>query len=357
MSFQLKKPDGNGHIVFSPIFCAPGTLGFFGEGYPWHRYAKLAGMTFKGTSFVAKTATLNFNEGNMPLKKDGLTPKEIKPKCIEVYPRSGHMLNAVGLSNMGFWKMFFDGRWQRIRDPFMLSFMPKGKTLEDKIKECQGLVHDFLFQYFNRPYGCFSSEFALQVNFACPNTGEDPATFVTELNAILETFQPLRQVGIPIVVNLNAFVPVQALLNAEHLCDAFWIANTVPWGTPGIEWKEFCVGMDAKGYVSPLRARGIPADGGLSGPLCLKFTINKVDEAVAAGVNRPIIAGNGIQHPDDVDILRLAGASAVAIGAVALVRPWRTGQIIARALDVFDKPANANLKQTLYLVGKQRSAA
>ena len=352
MKFLLKKPNGSGHIAFSPIFCAPGSLGFFGEGYPWHRVAKLAGMTFKGTTFVAKTATLKPLAGNMPLKKDGLTPQEIKPKCIEVYPQSGHVLNAVGLSNVGFWKLFHDGRWQARQEPFMLSFMPKGDSLEEKVSESAGFVHDFLFQYFHRPHGYFVSEFAIQVNFACPNTGSDPSTFIAEVDSVLEAFQPLREAGIPVVANFNALVPVQALLDAEHLCDAFWIANTIPWGTPGIEWKEFCAGMDAKGYVSPLKARGIPADGGLSGPLCLRFTIDKVDEAKAKGVNRPIIAGNGIQKPEDVDILRLAGASAVAIGSVALVRPWQTRPIISRALELWEKPMNADLKQTLFLVGK-----
>ncbi|MFB0964546.1 MAG: hypothetical protein QMC36_02450 [Patescibacteria group bacterium] len=356
MKFLLKKPDGSGHIAFSPIFCAPGSLGFFGEGYPWHRLAKMAGMTFKGTTFVAKTATFQPLKGNMPLKADGLTPKEIKPKCIEVYPASGHVLNAVGLSNAGFWGLFHRGRWQQRREPFMLSFMPKGDSLAEKVKESAGFAQDFLFQYFNRPNGRFSADFAIQVNFACPNTGSDPSSFIAEVNSVLEAFQPLREVGIPVVSNFNALVPVQALLDAEHLCDAFWIANTIPWGTPGIDWKEFSVGMDEKGYVSPLKARGIPADGGLSGPLCLPFTIDKVDEAKAKGVRRPIIAGNGIQKPEDVDMLRLAGASAVAIGSVALVRPWQTRPIIARALELADKPVNDNLKQTLFLVEKSARA-
>lgn len=356
MKFHLKKPDGSGHIAFSPIFCAPGSLGFFGEGYPWHRFAKLAGMTFEGATFVAKTATLKPLVGNMPLKPDGLTPKELKPKCIEVYPASGHVLNAVGLSNVGFWKLFHEARWQERREPFMLSFMPKGDSIEEKVKECRGFVHDFLFQFFNRPHGCFAADFAIQVNFACPNTGADPASFIQEVDEILESMQELRAAGIPLVCNFNALVPVRALLDAEHLCDAFWIANTIPWGTPGIDWKEFSVGMDSKGFVSPLRARGIPADGGLSGPYCLKFTLEKLDEAKAKGVNRPIIAGNGIQNPDDVDLLRLAGASAVAIGSVALVRPWRTRAIIARAHDLWSKPVNADLQQTLYLVGKTPKA-
>ncbi|MDQ1344231.1 MAG: dh protein [Patescibacteria group bacterium] len=347
MSFILKKPHTTGSIAFSPIFCAPGALGFFREGYPWHRVAKLLGMTFEGTSFVAKTATLHPLVGNMPLKKDGLTPKEIKPKCIEVYPRSGHVLNAVGLSNMGFWKMFFDGRWQAMREPFMLSFMPKGNTVEEKVAECQGLVHDFLYQYYQRPYGRFSADFAWQVNFACPNTGTDPACFIAEVPDVLKAFQPLRLAGIPIVANFNALVPLKALLDAEDLCDAYWIANTIPWGTPGIDWTKFTSVFEDGKPVSPLRGRGIPADGGLSGPDCFHFTLAKLEEAVKAKVRLPIIAGNGLQEPDQVNLLRAAGASAIAIGSVALVRPWRTGAIIARAHEVFGNQAGSKRKTPL----------
>lgn len=356
MKFALEKPDGSGRIHYSPIFCAPGTRGFFGEGYPIHKLTRLAGMTFKGTSFVAKTATLKALKGNMPLKKDGLTPVEIAPKCIEAYPRSGHMLNAVGLSNVGFWKLFFDGRWQTLDEPFMLSFMPKGDALAEKADECRGWVHDFLFQYYERPHGRFAADFSIQINFACPNTGADPSTFLAEVGEILMAVQPLRQAGIPIVANFNAFVPVRALLDAEPLCDAFWIANTIPWGSPGIDWSPFAVGKDEKGWISPLKARGIPADGGLSGPLCLPFSVRKVDEAIAGGVKRPIIAGNGIQKPEDVELLRSAGASAVAIGVAAILRPHRTKSIISAAHRAFSEPFNHDLKRSLFLHEKPASA-
>ena len=338
MSFELKKPFREGSIAFSPIFCAPGTRGFFLEGYPWHNVAKLLGLTFKGTSFVAKTATLKPLAGNMPLKSDGLTPKEWKPKCVETYFASGHMLNAVGLSNAGFWKLFFDGRWQSLSEPFMLSFMPKGERLEEKLSECRGLVHDFLYQYYDRPCGCFASEFAMQINFACPNTGTDPSAFLSEVNAMLEAFAPLREAGIPLVANFNALVPLKVLFEAEKFCDAFWIGNTVPWGTTGIDWSLFAKGKGKQSWESPLRKRGIPADGGLSGPLCFQFTFDKVYEATESGIRLPIIAGNGVQTPKDVDLLRLAGASAVAVGTVALMRPWRMRAIINRALETFSDP-------------------
>lgn len=359
MTFFLAKPDGNGAIPYSPVFCAPGALGFFGEGYPWHRAAKFAGMTFEGVSFVAKTATLRPLEGNMPLKKDGLTPKELFPKCIKVYPRSGHMLNAVGLSNMGFWNMLSDGRWQNRRDPFMISFMPKGADLAAKLQECEEFVRGFMRHYLSGKYGIFSAEFSVQINFACPNTGENPLKFIVEVNDVGKVLQPLREAGIPLVANFNALVPVQALKDAEPFFDAFWIANTIPWGTPGIDWTKFASRIEDGKPVSPLRDRGIPADGGLSGPDCFKFTVEKLVEAKDSGVSRPIIAGNGLQSPEQVDVLRLAGASAVAFGSVALVRPKRTGPIIARALEVFSRTDSSGIGKSrprLVVVSSDKAA-
>jgi dihydroorotate dehydrogenase len=40
------------------------------------------------------------------------------------------------------------------------------------------------------------------------------------------------------------------------------------------------------------------------------------------------VAGNGIQSVSDVAYVREAGANAVAIGTVGMVRPWRMRSII-----------------------------
>jgi len=55
-------------IDFGPVWGASGVLGFFGEGYWYHRYWKPFGLNFSGVTFVAKTTTLKERSGNMPLK-------------------------------------------------------------------------------------------------------------------------------------------------------------------------------------------------------------------------------------------------------------------------------------------------
>src|SRR5687768_15371924 len=99
-------------IEFGPVFNAAGAQGFFGEGYPYHRWWKLMGLTFKGCGLVAKTTTLHQRPGNMPLQDDGITPQEWRPKCIVVRPLQGVVLNAVGLSGRGAKPLLDDGRWQ-----------------------------------------------------------------------------------------------------------------------------------------------------------------------------------------------------------------------------------------------------
>jgi dihydroorotate dehydrogenase len=140
------------------------------------------------------------------------------------------------------------------------------------------------------------------------------------------------ELGIPIVVNFNPVVPGQIMLTAaDHpACDALWIANTIPWGDPSVDWQAVY-----KSTESPLKRRGLPVPGGLSGPACLPVTIDKIKEARGLDIVKPIVAGNGIQSPADVQAVRQAGADAVAIGIVGLVRPWRMRRII-RAANRFD---------------------
>lgn len=83
------------------VFCAPGARGFYGEGYPFHRTSRRFGMTWDRTGFAAKTTTVEKRAGNLPLKDDGVTPRELIPRCIVVKWLSGHVLNAVGLSGPG----------------------------------------------------------------------------------------------------------------------------------------------------------------------------------------------------------------------------------------------------------------
>lgn len=318
-------------IEFGSVFCAPGTRNFFGEGYPFHRIWRLLGMNWRGTTFVAKTTTLHPNQGNMPLKDDGITPKEFLPKCIFVDFHSGHVLNAVGLSGKGARFLFGQWRWQPRTKSFGISFMAIGRTKEERLLELKEFTR--LLKYRLQE---FQAPIFLQLNFGCPNAGLS----LDELKAEIGTaFDIASQLDIPLVANFNPLVPVKvAVETANHPnCDALWIANTIPWGNEGIDWQEI-FGSDE----SPLTQRGFKSAGGLSGPACLQFVLEKLWQIRLAGVTKPIVAGNGIQTVSDVKKIFEAGASAIAIGTVAIVRPWRMRKIIEAGNTYFCQGVKTN---------------
>lgn len=309
---------------YGSVFCAPGALGFFGEGYPYHRMAKLLGMTWQDTGFVSKTIVYPPRPGNMLFRTDKLTPKErLIPRSIVVKPLSGHVLNAVGLSGPGAEWAFNTGRWQARTDAFMISFMSVAPTADERLAETKQFV-----ELFARHLPEFKGKVAVQANRACPNTGHPPEDFYEETSEMLNL---LGGLGIPVVVNYNPTVPGEVMkATADHeACDGLWFANTIPWGDPRINWQSIFGSSE-----SPLAKRNLPVSGGggLSGPACLPFAIERVLEARRLGITKPIVAGNGIQKPSDVQLVRKAGADAIAIGTVGMVRPWRMRSIVFEAM-------------------------
>jgi dihydroorotate dehydrogenase len=305
-------------IDFGHVLDASGVRGFFGEGYPYHRWLGPLGPDFAGATFVAKTTTLFATRGNMPLRDD-LSPRERKPRCVVVKPWKGAALNAVGLSGPGAAALIADGRWQRRTEPFFLSFMSKEKTADARLEELRCFVA-LLVAYLPS----FQAPLGLQLNFSCPNVGLRQDELAAEIRAALDVAADL---GVPLMPKLSVLAPIPVALDAARhpACDALCVSNTVPWGalSDRIDWK----GLFGS-HVSPLADLG---GGGLSGRPLLPLVVEWVREAVAAGVRAPINAGGGILRADDVDELVAAGADSVFIGTMAMLRPWRVRRTIRRA--------------------------
>lgn len=308
-------------IDFGCVLDASGTEGFFGEGY---LYQKALGINFSGATFVAKTMTLRPRAGNMRIREDGSLPwRPLRPDCIVVKPFKGVALNAVGLSNPGAESLLAQGKWQKRKDPFFLSFMAVGATREERMKELEEFI-DLLF-YFKKD---FRAPFGLQTNRSCPNVGLHPEKIVEETIDVLTAVSVL---DIPIMLKFNILLPVEeALKISKHsACDALCVSNTIPWGAlPSlINWREL-FGLDE----SPLKKYG---GGGLSGAPLLPLVKRWVKSARFAGITKPINAGGGILHPDDVDTLFEAGADSVFVGSVSFLRPWRVRAIIKRTRQIY----------------------
>lgn len=331
MKLRIKEGKKSETVDFGNVFNAPGTFGFYGEGYPFHRLWKHIGLTSDGLSFAGKTLTLKETPGNMPLKNDGVTPKEWMPKCIWVDFIAGRMMNAVGLSNSGARFYLGSGLYYKLSTPFFLSFAPVAKDQAGREVETRSFCH-ILKSHFP-----FRAPVALQINFGCPNTGHDLAEFYGEICTLVEIAKGI--LGIPVFVNTNALMPTKVLLEVARVADGLWIANTIPWkDTPEIDWK-------AIGEISPVRKRLDPKnlkpeskiDGGLSGPDCLAITIGKVRIlSQNCGVKIPIIGGNGIRTDPDIYELKAAGCAGIALGSVAIVRPRRMKRLISVAHTCFD---------------------
>ena len=303
-------------IDFEPVFCASGAMGFFGEGYWYHKLFRPFGLNFSGCAFVAKTTTLEKRIGNMPLQKDGITPKEWIPKCIKVYPAKSIVLNAVGLSGPGAKALFDTGRWQERTEPFFLSFMSVAKALKERMLELERFVNMFK-EYLSGFQLCVG----LQMNYSCPNVGLNPDELIWEIKTGLEIASVL---GIPLVPKLNVLVApeiAKEILDDQN-CDGLCISNTIPFGklSGKINWKKL-FGSE----ISPLAEFG---GGGLSGKPLLPLVAEWVRKAREIGIEKPIIAGGGILSARDAISLFEVGASAVSLGSIAMLRPWRVRKVV-----------------------------
>jgi dihydroorotate dehydrogenase len=310
-------------IDFGPILCASGVQGFFGEGYWHHKFLKNFGLNFAGCTFVAKTTTLEHCDGNMPLKKDGITPKELFPKCVKVYFRKGIILNACGLPGPGAKALFETGRWQKRKNPFFISFMSVERSVGERIGE----LHKFV-KLFREHLPEFKAPVGLQLNYSCPNVGVDINYLFDEAKTGLKIASVL---GIPLMPKFNVLASPKVMkgISDDLNCDAICISNTIPWGklADKINWKKL-FGSD----VSPL----VQFDcGGLSGKPLLPLVVDWVKRARHEGIIKPINAGGGILSPNDLQALYEADASSVFIGSVATLRPCNVRKIIRKAHQLF----------------------
>lgn len=312
-------------IPFGKVFTASGTLNFFGEGWPFHQlFRHIPGFDFNSSVFIAKTTTLYPQPGNMPLTKD-LQPTRFLPDCIRVYPAKAVVLNAVGLSGPGAHELFERGEWQKRKKTFAISFMAVGKNREDRIKETVSFANLLRSRLLN-----FAAKIGLEINISCPNTRHDPQELAIEASHLLK-FAAIADV--PLILKVNALTPIETIkeIAERGFCDAIDCSNTIPYGAQPllpdkIEWKNLF------GEKSPLHHLG---GGGLSGKPLLPIVARWIERVRTEGIKIPIIGGGGILSEKDVATLKDAGADAISIGSVAILRPWRVRGIIDYANRLF----------------------
>ena len=331
-------------IDYGCVFCASGRQGFFGlderPEYKIDRVLKYLGSTNEGVTFTSKTTT--FEErlgegrggGNLPMEKDGITPKEFFPACILPNFHPGNILlsmkmlinlyglNAVSLSGPGLEPLLKLGYWQAMTKPFGISLMTLAETQEGRIADTRKSVQAL------RRYGPFKAPVFLQRNLSCPNVAEVDRK-ADEIKAELAEAAAL---GWAQMLKFNILAPVSfvKIIARDPNCAALFLSNTIHWS----DLEKIGVNKKRKfgSEISPLaRYKG----GGYSGPELLYLTIKWIRAARAAGIEIPIVAGGGISHPNHVSSLFHAGASAISIGFSSKYRCWREKAIIERAHRIF----------------------
>ncbi len=329
------------HLDFKHfVFGQSGVQGFFDEPdeHPHHKWCRIfPGFNFKDMVFVSKTITLNpriYPTSSNTELRDGYKLKRFFPKSIWFSFKSilkGYLLNAVGLANLGAFEMFFYGKWQIRKEPFQISFMPVGVTLEEKIDEAM----DFCRILSAGVSGYHEFNYALQINFSCPNTGHDERQDPSEIIKILSIFRKMVP-DLILIPKFNLLIEPETIVSLKPYCDAFCLTNTIGFGEKESRgwWKKLF-----PREKSPLTKHfGGRFKGGLSGaPLFPLLTawlreMQRYDNTVS------IIAGGGIMRKKD--IFRLSQfkiVKGIALGSVATLRPWRMRSLIKYGNQIFSK--------------------
>lgn len=311
-------------------FIASGGMNFWGQGWWWHLllfFIRPFGFNAKGACVIGKTTTLDPRKDNMPLT-DNYQPREFFPRCIIIKRGEDSVLNAVGLSGPGAAELFRHPGWKKVKLPFVYSFMATGGDSKERLEEARNFVTVMKNRAPIRGNGV-----ALEVNVSCPNTGHNTCEFMGEVLYILRAVNDLKKAGIvsAIFLKVNVLMPIEIILDVQKsgLCDAVDCSNTIPWGAlyERIPWVEIFGSTE-----SPLAEFG---GGGLSGKYLLPIVAEWIRTARDKGVFMPIIAGGGILKPEDVLVMKQAGANAISIGSVLMLRPWNVEPIIEEAKKVF----------------------
>lgn len=265
----------------NPVMTASGT---FGSGMEYAEFVdlnKLGAVVTKGVANVPW-------EGNPT------------PRVAEVY---GGMLNAIGLQNPGV-DVFIN------RD---LEFLKKydtkvivnvcGKSVEDYLEVVERLSDEERVDM-------------LEINVSCPNVKEGAIAFGQKREALFDITSRIKKVSKkPIIMKLSPNVTsIAEMAKAAEAAgaDAISLINTITGMKIDIYKRKFALANKT---------------GGLSGPAIKPVAVRMVYEASRA-VNIPVIGMGGIANAEDAIEFIMAGATAVAVGAMNFHDPYLTGKVV-----------------------------
>ncbi|MDE7339488.1 MAG: dihydroorotate dehydrogenase [Lachnospiraceae bacterium] len=269
-----------GVTLNNPVMTASGT---FGSGMEYGEFVDLNRLGAVVTKGVA----------NVPW------PGNPTPRVAEVY---GGMLNAIGLQNPG-----VDVLIERDL-PFLKQYDTKvvvnicGKTVEDYLEVVERLGDEAVDM--------------LEINVSCPNVKEGAIAFGQQTDALYDiTSQIKKKAKQPVIMKLSPNVTdIAEMAKAAEAAgaDALSMINTITGMKIDVYRRKFVLANKT---------------GGLSGPAIKPVAVRMVYQAAQA-VKIPIIGMGGIATAEDAIEFLLAGATAVAVGAMNFVNPYATVEVI-----------------------------
>ena len=264
----------------NPVMTASGT---FGSGMEYSDFVDLNSLGAVVTKGVA----------NVPWEGNPV------PRVAETW---GGMLNAIGLQNPGI-DVFLE------RDiPFLKKFDTKiivnvcGKSVEDYLEVVEKLSD--------------SGVDLLEINVSCPNVKEGAIAFGQKADCLYDITSRIKnKPKQPVIMMLSP--------NVTDIAQMAKAAEAA--GADGISLINTLTGMK----IDVHRRKFVLANktGGLSGPAIKPVAVRMVYQAAQA-VKIPVIGMGGIACAEDAIEFLLAGASAVAVGAMNFVNPYTTVEVV-----------------------------
>ena len=264
----------------NPVMTASGT---FGSGMEYSDFVDLNRLGAVVTKGVANVPW----EGNST------------PRVAEVY---GGMLNAIGLQNPGI-DVFMERDLEFLKNyDTNVIVNVCGKTVEDYLEVVERLSD--------------TSVSMLEINVSCPNVKEGAIAFGQKADSLYDiTSQIKKKARQPVIMKLSPNVTdITEMAKAAEAAgaDALSMINTITGMKIDIHRKKFVLANKT---------------GGMSGPAVKPVAVRMVYQTAQA-VKIPIIGMGGIGSAEDAIEFLLAGASAVAVGAMNFVNPYTTVEVV-----------------------------
>lgn len=264
----------------NPVMTGSGT---FGSGMEYQEFVDLNQLGAVVTKGVANVAW----------------PGNPTPRVAEVY---GGMLNAIGLQNPGI-DVFIE-RDLKFLEQYNTRVIVNvcGKTIEDYIEVVEKLGD--------------TKVDLLEINVSCPNVKEGAIAFGQRCDALEQITREVKKYAKqPVIMKLSPNVTdISEMAKAAEAAgaDAISLINTLTAAKIDIYKRKFVLANKT---------------GGMSGPAIKPIAVRMVYQAAQA-VKIPIIGMGGIATAEDAIEFMMAGATAVAVGAMNFVNPYATIEVV-----------------------------